>query len=320
MSIINTYNLFLSSAIRDSGTSSDFTTALFKPLILTSPNNWFTVRVGSVEIPYVFKLINQSNYQVNFTLIRNSITYTGTLYLSPGNYNILTLLSEFKARLASAITILSGWDPSNVLSFSYDRTTGFATFSMTPADSIVTTIIIETSSPVFLRCVGFTDSFFFGYTDLTTIIQAVSTQNVNVSQNTAVYIRSDSLIQSSNIENLVDNNEISNILAKIQINSQPQSYILWTNPTDLEVKINNRIIDVIELYVGSSTAYRVDLGNLDWSVRLTIHEWAPAGDKQDLAINMIPQTDDEIQKLVQERQRAVSTLEKLRKKLNIDVQ
>ena len=320
MSIINTYNLFLSSTIRTAGTSDNFQSSLFRPIILSSPNNWFTVRVGSVEIPYVFKLINSSNNTIDFTLIRNSITYTSAITLTPGNYNILTLLSEFKTRLASAITTLSGWNPTNILKFTYDRSTGLATFSFTPTDSISTTIVIENSSSVFLKCVGFTGTFFFGYTSPSVVVPATSSQNVNVSQNTAVYVRSDSFIQSSNIENLVDGNEVSNILAKIQINAQPQSYILWTNPTDLEVKINNRIIDIVELYVGSSTAYRVNLGNLDWSIRLTVHEWSPLQEKQDLAINMTTKTDEDVQKLVEERQRAIATLEKLRKRLNVDVQ
>ncbi|NDF37290.1 MAG: hypothetical protein EB156_05840 [Euryarchaeota archaeon] len=321
MSIVNTYNFFLTSATRNSGTASSYQTSLFRPIILSSPNNWFTVRVGSAEIPYVFKLITSANNTINFSITRNAITSTGSFTLTPGNYNILNLLNEVKVRLATAVSLAAGWDPTNYLAFTYDRPSGHATFTIIGIDSIATSITIQNNSPVFLKCVGFTTSFTFGYTTPLVRTYATSTQNVNVSQNTAVYIRSDSLIQSTNIENLIQGNEVSDILAKIQINSSPQSYILWTNPTDLEVKINNRIIDTIGLTVGSSTAYEVDLDNLDWSIRLTVHEWSNSVDEEDLAINLnAPQAQDEgVQKLLEERQKAVAKLEKLRKKLNVDI-
>ena len=317
MSIINTHNLFLSSAKRTSGTSDSFQTSLFKPIILQSPNNWFSVRVGSAEIPYVFKLINGSNNTVSLSLTRNSVLYTGSLTLTPGNYNILTLLSEFKSKLVTAITTLSGWNSSEVLSFTYDRSSGFVTFSMVGIDSIATSLQIS-SGNVFLNCVGMTATFTFGYTTPLIRTSVTSSQNVNVSQNTALYIRSDSFSQNSNIENIVIDNEVSNIIAKIQVNSSPQSYILWTNPTDLEVKITNRIIDTVSLYLGTSTSYTADLGNLDWSLRLTVHEWSEHNQEPDYAINILPSmTDpDGLQNLMDEREKAVSKLKKIRSKLS----
>jgi hypothetical protein len=320
MSIVNTYNFFLTSANRSFGTSSAFQSSLYRPLILSSPNNWFTVRVGSAEIPYVFKLINPTNNTINFTLVRNSITYNGTLTLTPGNYNILTLLTEFKARLAEQMIALSGWDASNLLYFTYDRASGHVTLTCIGIDSIATTITISDSSPVFLKCLGFTTAFSFSYTTPLIRTYATSTQNVNVSQNTSLYIRSDSLIQSSNIENVIGPSEISDILAKIQVNAQPQSYILWTNPTDLEVKINNRIIDILSLSLGSSTVYEVDMGNLDWTLRLTVHEWSHEKPEEDLAINLNAggEQNEQMKKLLADREKAVSTLLKLRQKLNLD--
>lgn len=317
--VINSYNLFLSSTKRTAGDSNAFETALYRPLGLTSPNNWFTVRVGSAEIPYVFTLINPSNSTIDFTLIRNSITYNGSLTLTSGNYNILTLLTELKTRLGAAVTALSGWDPTTLFSFTYDRSSGKATLSILGTDSIATTITISNNSPVFLRCLGFITSFSFSYSTPTVRVNATSSQNVNVSQNTAVYIRSDSLLQSTNIENIVVDNEVSNILAKIQINSSPQSYILWTNPIDLETKINNRVIDTLSLYLGSSTAYKLDLGNLDWSLRLTVKEWTRDHSQQDLAVNMLPSnaaSQEGLQNLIGERDKAVKRLMKLRDKIN----
>lgn len=320
MSIVNTYNMFLSSERRSSGTSSNFQTSLSNPIILSSPNNWFTVRVGSAEVPYVFKLINSSNNTINFSMTRNAVPYSGSITLSPGNYNILTLLNEVKARLGTAITTLTGWNPTNLFNFTYDRSTGHATFSVVGTDSIATSITIAANQPVFLKCVGMTAAFTFGYTTPSTRVDAESTQNVNVSQNTAIYVRSDSFTQSVSIENIAVDNEVSNIIAKIQITALPQSYVLWTNPTDLEVKVGNRIIDTVSLYLGSSTSYTLDLGNLDWSLRLTVHEWTNDPAREDMAVNMIAPvpTDEGVQQLLSEREKAIEKLQRLKKKLAIE--
>ena len=315
MSIINTYNFFLSSEKRTKGTTDNFQTSLFNSIGLESPNNWFTVRVGSVEIPYVFKLINSTNNIINFTLIRGS-TYNSTITLTPGNYNILTLITEFKSQLSAKIQTLTGWDPTVYFNFTYDRTSGFVTFALIGNDSNSTSITIQDNSSVFLKCVGFSAPFTFGYTSPSARTVVVSTQNVNVSQNTAVYVRSESFKQTSNIENIVTDNEPSDILSKIQVTSQPQTYIYWTNPYDLEVKITNRTIDVINLYVGSSTAYQIDLGNLDWSCRLTVHEYGTP--QQDYAINMTRSpTDEGLQNLLDEREKALTKLKKIRSKLSL---
>tara|TARA_R110002126_G_scaffold103952_1_gene237188 strand:+ start:7524 stop:7910 length:387 start_codon:yes stop_codon:yes gene_type:complete len=115
----------------------------------------------------------------------------------------------------------------------------------------------------------------------------------------------------------VIDNEVSNIIAKIQVNATPQSYILWTNPTDLEVKITNRVIDTVSLYLGTSTNYTTDLGNLDWSLRLTINEWTNYNEAPDYAINMNQAIPDEgIQNLLDEREKAVGKLKKIRSKLS----
>jgi hypothetical protein len=314
MTIINTFNLFLSSANRTSGTSSDFHIVLYKPITLTSPNNWFSVRVGSVEIPYVFKLINSTNNLIQYAITRNSVTSNGTFSIQPGNFNIITLLAEVSAKLKTSIQALIGFNAP--LNFTYDRNSGHATFSIVGTDSIATSITIQANSAVFLRCVGFSQSFTFGYTNASTRTDKESTQNVNVFQNPAIYIRSETLIQSQNMEAVVTNrSEPSDILAKIQVNVSPQAMIQWTNPTDLVLEINNKIIDDISLYVGSSTEYSLDLGGLDWTIRLTIDEHTEISDStQDSALNL-SRTDPHVEELLKQRETIMGNLEKLKGKL-----
>lgn len=312
MTTVATYNLFLNSQNRTTGTSSDYVLSLFKPIILTSPNNFFTVRIGSVELPYAFPLITNENNTVNFTFVRQSVTTTSTITIDNGNYNILNLLDLIANKLQAQIYTLTNYLIK--FNFTYERITGKATFAFGETSSgISLSVTIQNNSPVFMTCIGFVNAFTFTYNSPSVSSPATSTQNVNVTQNTAVYIRSDALAQTTNYENIVAKSNISNILGKVQLSSTPQSYILWTNPNDLETEINNRIIDFIDIYLGTSTSYTLDLGNLNWSMRLTIHEKSRSGrDEQhlDRATNM-----ESTNPLLEERSKIVDQLKNLKTKI-----
>jgi len=312
MTTVATYNLFLNSQNRTTGTSSDYTVSLFKPIILTSPNNHFTVRIGSVELPYAFPLITNENNTINFTFVRQSITTTSTITIDNGNYNILNLLDQIANKLQAQIYALTNYLIK--FNFTYERITGKATFAFGETSSgISLSVTIQNNSPVFMTCIGFVNAFTFTYNSPSVSSPATSTQNVNVTQNTAVYIRSKQLAQTTNYENIVDKSNISNILGKVQLSSTPQSYILWTNPNDLEIEINNRIIDIIDIYLSTSTSYTLDLGNLNWSMRLTIHEKSRnSRDEQhlDRATNM-----ESTNPLLEERSKIVDQLKNLKTKI-----
>lgn len=311
MEVLATYHLYLSSAYRTAGTTSNFTLNLKKPIALQSPNNFFTLRVGSAEVPYVFKLLNSTNNVIAYTIVRGGNTFNGTFTINEGNYNILTLLAESKTKLFQSIQVLTGWNATALASFTYDRSSGKCSLVVNGTDSTATTITVGSGSPVFLRCLGFSDAFLFGYSSPSVRITATSTQNVNVSQNTSVYIRSNSFNQSRSYEAVVGQNSLSDVIAKVQINAQPQSYLLWTNMIDLEQEINNRLVDSINLYLGDAQSQELNLGGLDWTCRLTIKEWGRRD--EDRAINM---GDNVLPALFQERQKALDKLKRLREKIS----
>lgn len=313
MEVLATYHMYLSSAYRTSGTTSNYVMNLKNPIVLQNPNNYFTLRVGSAEVPYVFKLINTSNNVIAFSITRD-YTFNGTFIISEGNYNILTLLTEFKDKLFSAVQVLTGWNAASLADFTYNRATGRVSLTVNGTDSTTTTITVGGGSHIFLRCLGFSDAFVFGYTSPSVRTTATSTQNVNVSQNTSIYIRSNSFNQSRSYEAVVATNSLSDVIAKCQIIAQPQSYIIWRNEVDLEQQVNNRLIDSINLYLGDAQSQELNLGGLDWTCRLTIKEWGMTGaEKANLAKNM---GDVIIPTLLQERQKAVDKLKRLRDKLS----
>jgi hypothetical protein len=187
---------------------------------------------------------------------------------------------------------------------------------MVGTDSTATSIMIINNSPVFMKCIGMINSFTFSYATPTVRVDAESVQNVNVYQNPAIYVRSDSLVQTQNVEALIGTqSEMSDILAKIQVNVLPQTMIQWINPTDLKLEISNKIVDEISLYLGSSTSYSLDLGNLDWAIRLTLEEHTDDLADKNLAINMSRGVDPYVQDLMTQRESIVSNLDQLKQKL-----
>jgi hypothetical protein len=258
-------------------------------------------------------LLNSTNNVIAYSITRGT-TYNSTFTVASGNYTILTLLTEFKTKLFASINTLTGWDGSLLASFDYNRSTGKVDLTVVGTDSITTTITISANSPVLLRCLGFSNVFSFGYSTPSVRTTAESTQNVNVSQNTSVYIRSDTLSQSHSYEAIISSNSLTNVIAKVPINAQPQSYILWTNMVDLENEINNRLIDSVNLYLGDAQTSELDLGGLDWTCRLTIKEWAITGkESDDMAKNM---GGDMLPELYNQRQKAVEKLKRLRDKIS----
>jgi hypothetical protein len=119
---------------------------------------------------------------------------------------------------------------------------------------------------------------------------------------------------------VVSISEYSDILAKVQVNVLPGSIIQWTNSTDLEIDISNKTIDRINLYIGDSNQYEVDMGNLDWTCRLTIQEWSYKLDSH--AKDRIPATETIdptlYQSLMKEREKAVARLQKLKSRLPLE--
>ena len=74
-------------------------------------------------------------------------------------------------------------------------------------------------------------------------------------------------------------------------------------------------MDEISLYLGSSTSYSLDLGNLDWAIRLTLEEHTDDLADKDLAINMSRGVDPYVQDLISKRESIVSNLDQLKQKL-----
>jgi hypothetical protein len=83
------------------------------------------------------------------------------------------------------------------------------------------------------------------------------------------------------------------------------------------VDVSNKILDSINLYLGDAQTYELDLGNLDWSCRITINEWSEKPDSHlsDYPHSITPELSPE---LLREREKLVRKLQKLKGKLITD--
>lgn len=273
MSIVETYHIFISSSQRNdpTTTSGDFNINLVHPIRLKNQRNFFYARIGSVEIPYTFQLITSLNNQIVFNYTRPTGTTSHSITIPPGNYNAINILTTISALIQTQISDTLKFE------FNYDKPTGLMSFAFAPPDTTGNYYLQFTSvSAVVLGCLGFktVPSIQFGYrASDNSIITLTSTQNVNLCQITSLYVRSTTLTQIQNYESLVVKQDLSDILAKIQITTQYTSIIEWTNPADLRVKISNKTIDNINLYITNNLSYdSLDLRGLDWTVRITIEE------------------------------------------------
>jgi hypothetical protein len=296
--VIKTTRVYINSAQRLDGTSSNFAINI-PAMSLTSSKHRYRVRVRSATIPFTFKQLSASSS--TFYMYYNATLFSVTI--TPANYNILTLLAELKNKIIAA-------QPFMTLATSYSRDTGFATLTLTGSMNPTDTLTFEYSSnPVINQMLGFTSNTTFSVG-----VPKSSTQHVNVSPVTSLYIRSDSLVQiAGNRECLLRQDENTDILAEVPVNVSSGSYIQFTNPSEGAVYLTNRTIDRIQMYLSDNTDFRLDLGGLDWTVTLAFDEVIIPQGETDVLVSSIkyddPQEKARLADLEKEREAAILELE-----------
>lgn len=275
MTEINRFHLYISSSLRNTGSIEDFTYILKRPILLSNSHHYFKVIVKEVTIPFTFQQITNNYNSFSYKLIRNSIDYgVRTITITNGNYNILTLIEEVKKKLLADIAIyLPTYQPT--LNFTYDKDQMFVTFSFTAdvTDTSFTIYPIQNNVPTMM---GVTDTITF-YSVGGVVTTASSNQPVNVNVVTSLFIRSSSLKQSDlSRENVINNDDSSDILLQVPILTQPTSWIFYTNELNIENRVLNTTINDINLYLSDTRNYTLDLRGIDWSCVVTIIEYQPA--------------------------------------------
>ena len=160
-----------------------------------------------------------------------------------------------------------------------------------------------------------TTNQILSYSNLNVSTNVTSTQNINVNPVSYILIRSDSLTQSQNFESIIQRDVVSDIICKIQLTTQPGTYILYNGDLNLDITLTNKIIDTVSLYLSTNKDYQLSLNNLDWSCRLTIEE-VDNGLAHDLSINSVdPENLKQINDLTNQRETLINQINSHRHKL-----
>lgn len=282
--MVESYNVFINSKQRVSGTVTDGNYSLYKSISLKNQANRFYFRMMDCEIPFSFKVINSTNNAITFTYTASAV-YTYSFSVPPGNYSITSLLLV----LSNAIYALT-----NVFqNFTYSQNTGFATFAVLNTSNNYSNFQFTVMSSAMMACLGLTSLSMFWGTNLGLIVSGSSTVNVNCNQSNVLYIRSSNITQQQNFESTITKSDISDILAKIQITSLFGTMINWVNNTELELIVSNKTFDNLNFYLTTNLSYDpIDLNGLNWSCSFTITEREPISYLSDtLHSNLI--TDEE---------------------------
>lgn len=273
MTEVNRFHIYTSSAQKTHGKIEDYNVILRRPIILTNPHHYFKVIVKEVTIPYTFQQVNTNFNSFSYILTRGATTYPQrTFQITNGNYNINSLLTELKTKLLNDINVIvPSFTPT--FTFTYDRNNMFVTFSMS-GDATASSIQIIALKDQINTMVGVVNNSTFGYNGATATT-CTSSQPVNISPITSIYVRSDTLKQNyMSTENIV-REDSSDILCQVPILNQPTSWIQYLNDLSIENRINNDIINDLNLYLTDNRSYSLDLRGIDWSCLLTIIEYEP---------------------------------------------
>lgn len=324
MSVINEYTFFLNSKYRSSGLNAAPVWNIDDPLVLSDQNNYFECQVLNAEIPFSFKSIQAPNNTISYTLNapQDSINISGNITIPTGNYSIINLLSELKSQLN---VIVSTMQHKPTFNFTYDKESGKVTLNVSTqsGNHSMTLTLRWTQSDIMAEYFGFTyenDTVLsYNTSQVVTSINYISPNHVNVSPITSLLLRSDNLNQvSKNQEILVEQKfTLSNILAKIYVNSYYNSWILWENDIGFSVRLTNKTIDYIQLYLTSQTYDYVLFDGVSWKVTIKIREI------ESPIVTRMKETKlqklAEVQQLQQEKDNLLKQLEDIKNELNAQI-
>jgi hypothetical protein len=284
MSIVNEYNFYLDSKYRTGGTNPAPKFNLKEPIVLSNPMHYFKCRVKSCEIPYSFKsLVAPFNtLRIRYNETGHGDT-TGTITIEEGNYNINTLLLELKTKILDFISN-SPHQHIPILDFTYDKNNGKCILTMTKSAGNNSTYLYlywsDLNTDILAEFFGFTGNnntiLSFDGAGIISNTNNVSEIHVNCSPISSIYIRGASLTQPANNEEyLVEFQEsTSDILLKVPVQVPFGSWIIYQNIED-DIRLNNTVIDSIDLYLTHLTYNPISLDGVHWRAHIFITEIKP---------------------------------------------
>lgn len=313
MEVLRSYNLFLDSSQRDytpADNPASYSILLNKPITKTGKSSFFRARIIQATIPFSFTEINSTNNVLDYTF--NSAPFQLTIPV--GSYNITSLLTYLSTYLQTTHSV--------ALSFTFNQSTNLATLGFSASGNTGTKVFSFGTSGgnlLVMKQLGFVNTTAtFSYTT-GVLVNATSTQSVNVSPSKNIYIRSLNLQQTNSQEAIIGGCRPSNILAIVPIFVPFGNYISFYNTQTFGVDLNNESISEVQVYLSDATSDNVLVGlQLNWSITMTIDEIA---EPEDVSVKHITdstvslQNKTSIEKLENLKQNTLDDLERHKGKL-----
>jgi len=322
MNIINQYNLFLDTKYIENGTNEAPKFSLKEPITLSNDNNYFIAKILTAEIPFSFKTLSApyNILKVRVQETQHSIDVSSNIILTEGNYSIISLLDELKTRLNEYISSIEDGHFNNHLptfNFTYSKETGRTTLNIIPGggNHAVSITLLWNLNDIIAPFFGFTfqNNTILSYNSsrIITSQNYISPNHVNVSPITSLFVRSSSLNQARyNQERAVEYDiTISDILLKVPVNSYYNTWLIYEN-NSFEVRLNNKIIDDISLYLTALTYDSINLNGVAWRVLLQITEY-----ESPLTMKLKQDREEKLKALAQKRVELMKELQQVRNEL-----
>lgn len=306
--ILNTYNLFISSAQRERGTPSNF--SIYMPNSLTLNNvipSQFEIFVDRAQIPFTFHQFNEvaGNIQCRFQLLRNLTTYDLSFNITAGNYNILTLCDTFVDNIKGYVLLATGGAYNIPLSYTYNGDTNKVDFNIT-SDGITSKLTFSNTPYSGLNlALGFTTSWSINSGSTTT-----STQSIDCSPSRSLYITSNSLQQGYSWNAITTEFQNSSILSMIPLEASPLLFITHSPKYISRKPLTNTSISEISIILRDEQLNEIQGMTLNWSLHLIIYEVRVEGIVQEITRRNLSITTDETKQLTPEQQTALEEYKK----------
>lgn len=310
MTEVTRYTFHVASNQRNSGTNTDVNLSLSQIITKKASHSEFYVMVHGITVPFAF-------YQLSADIATLGVLITGQpplqITLTPGNYTVLSLLQELSSKLV-ALCQSRPAPFTPIFNFSYTQATGRMTFAMT--SPTMTTFILDFNNNPTL-------GIFFGCSESIGFSTATTTQSPQIAVAnpvTQLFLRSPSFNQTNNREWLVEKDTFCDILYRVPINTNANTYIQVTGDSE-EILLSNDSFSVMNLYLTTNLSYNpIDLQGLPWTVHFTIIErehktFTPIGSQLAGNFSAPPVDTAELERLQKEREDAIRRLEIYKEKL-----
>lgn len=280
--VIAQYSLLFDSKYRNRGTNAVPIFDLPQTLRLSDPNNQFELELLSAACPFSFHSLYapENTLQYTLTVPQHGVNNTATITIPPGNYDILTLLSQLEALLAAAMTA-SGLPVNRqpTLTFTYSRSTMRCTLGLSDVKTgdTFTFRLYWSLADILAPYFGFsfeTDTVLsYNTSGVVTSTNFVSPNCVNVSPITSLYLRSDSLmVVTTDFEQLVESVATpSNVLGVVPISTSPVTWVHYES-NGFKVRLRDSEVRTLQLYWTSLTYEPTVFDGVAWRVHLMLRE------------------------------------------------